>query len=229
MNQAHQIVLSAIGVEKEYPVPKSEPLKVLKNIHLDIRSGEIVAIVGESGAGKSTLLHILGGLDRPSRGEVKIGDQTLSKLDDFQLAQLRNQHVGFVFQFHHLLPEFSALENVAMPGLIRRRSRKDSFARAKSLLDEVGLSHRLTHKPRELSGGEQQRVAFARALMNDPLIILADEPSGNLDLKNSESLHQMMWQLVRESHKTFVVVTHNHELAEGADHIIELYDGAIQN
>lgn len=228
MDKNKKTVLSAIGVEKEYPVPKSECLKVLKDIHLKIHAGEIVAIVGESGAGKSTLLHILGGLDRPSRGEVSIADQTLSKLDEYQLAQLRNQSVGFVFQFHHLLPEFSALENVAMPGLILRKSRKESFDRAKSLLDEVGLNHRLTHKPRELSGGEQQRVAFARALMNDPLMILADEPSGNLDLKNSQSLHQMMWKLVRESQKTFVVVTHNRELAEDADHIIELYDGEIQ-
>ncbi|NQT27435.1 ABC transporter ATP-binding protein [candidate division KSB1 bacterium] len=221
--------MSASGVEKEYPVPKAEPLKVLKNINLDIHAGEIVAIVGESGAGKSTLLHILGGLDRPSRGDVTIDDHTLSDLDDFQLANLRNQSIGFVFQFHHLLPEFNALENVAMPGLIQRKSRKDSFDRAKSLLVEVGLTQRMTHKPRELSGGEQQRVAFARALMNEPLIVLADEPSGNLDLKNSQSLHQMMWRLVRETKITFVVVTHNRELADRADHIIELVDGYIQN
>jgi lipoprotein-releasing system ATP-binding protein len=229
MDKKHKPVLSASGIEKEYPVPKAEPLKVLKHLDLEIHTGEIVAIVGESGAGKSTLLHILGGLDRPSRGDVKIDDQALSKQDDFQLAQLRNQYVGFVFQFHYLLPEFNAFENVAMPGLIRRESRKPAFERAKSLLSEVGLAHRMNHKPRELSGGEQQRVAFARALMNDPLIVLADEPSGNLDLKNSRSLHQMMWRLVRETKKTFVVVTHNRELADEADHIIELVDGCIQN
>lgn len=228
MDNENKPVLSAFGIEKEYPVPKAEPLNVLKHLDLEIHPGEIIAIVGESGAGKSTLLHILGGLDRPSRGEVILDNQTLSHLDDFQLAQLRNQSVGFVFQFHYLLPEFNAFENVAMPGLIRRQSRKAAFNRAKSLLAEVGLSHRMSHRPRELSGGEQQRVAFARALMNDPLIVLADEPSGNLDLKNSRSLHQMMWRLVRETRKTFIVVTHNRELADEADHIIELVDGCIQ-
>lgn len=227
MDKKRNPVLSASDVEKEYPVPKSEPLQVLKHINLDVHSGEIVAIVGESGAGKSTLLHILGGLDRPSRGHVKIGNRKLSDLDDNALANLRNQHIGFVFQFHYLLPEFTAVENVAMPGLISRKSSGETFRRAKVLLDQVGLAHRITHKPRELSGGEQQRVAFARSLMNDPLIVLADEPSGNLDLKNSQSLHQMMWRLVRETQKTFIVVTHNRELAEQADRMIELFDGQI--
>lgn len=220
-------VLTAEKVEKEYPVPKSEPLKVLKHINLSVRAGEIVAIVGESGAGKSTLLHILGGLDRPSRGEVRIGSQALSGMDDSELARMRNNRVGFVFQFHYLLPEFNAVENTAMPGLIQRRSKNEAFARARALLKDVGLTHRMTHKPRELSGGEQQRLAFARALMNDPIMVLADEPSGNLDLKNSRSLHRMMWRLVRERQKTFVVVTHNRELADEADHIVELVDGRI--
>lgn len=206
-----------------------ELLRVLKNIDISIYKGEILAIVGHSGAGKSTLLHILGALDRPTHGNLYLNETDIFKMTDTQLAHFRSQHIGFVFQFHHLLPEFNAIENVAMPGLICRKAADQSMARAEHLLKQVGLSERLYHRPRELSGGEQQRVAFARALMNDPKIILADEPSGNLDLKNSEALHQLMWELVRRTGKTFVVVTHNHELADRADRVIELMDGEIKS
>ncbi|MFC1569828.1 ABC transporter ATP-binding protein [bacterium] len=214
-------------MEKVYTVDRVEKLRVLKNIDITIYKGEILAIVGHSGAGKSTLLHILGALDRPTQGNVLMDDTEVFQMNDTQLAHFRNQHIGFVFQFHHLLPEFTAIENVAMPGLIHRQSPHEAMIRAKTLLQQVGLDKRLYHRPRELSGGEQQRVAFARALMNDPKIILADEPSGNLDLKNSKALHQLMWDLVRDTDKTFVVVTHNHELAKQADRIIELMDGQI--
>ncbi|MBN2102534.1 ABC transporter ATP-binding protein [bacterium] len=216
-------------MHKEYQVNRAQILRVLKNIEISVHEGEILAIVGHSGAGKSTLLHILGTLDRPTQGHVFLYKTDIFKMTDIQLAHFRNQHIGFVFQFHHLLPEFTAIENVAMPGLILRKSEDEAMARANLLLQQVGLDKRLYHRPRELSGGEQQRVAFARALMNDPKIILADEPSGNLDLKNSEALHQLMWELVRRTGKTFVVVTHNHELADKADRVIELMDGQIKS
>jgi len=220
-------LLNAEKIEKVYTVDRVEKLHVLKHIGLSVYQGEIMAIVGHSGAGKSTLLHILGALDRPTEGQVFLDKTDVFQMNDTQLALFRNQHIGFVFQFHHLLPEFTALENVAMPGLICRQPAATAMRRAETLLNQVGLSRRLSHKPRELSGGEQQRVAFARALMNDPKLILADEPSGNLDLKNSQALHQLMWDLMRETGKTFVVVTHNHELANRADRIIELMDGQI--
>lgn len=200
----------------------------MKGIDIQIYESEILAIVGHSGAGKSTLLHILGALDRPTHGLVQMNQNDVFSMSDSQLALFRNEHIGFVFQFHHLLPEFTALENVAMPALIRRQSKSQTLKRAEELLRQVGLEKRTAHRPRELSGGEQQRVAFARALMNDPKIILADEPSGNLDLKNSQALHQLMWDLVRETRKTFVVVTHNHELAGQADRVIELFDGSVK-
>jgi len=183
--------------------------------------------VGPSGVGKSTLLHILGALDRPTRGEVFLNDTAVFTMDDNALARFRNQTVGFVFQFHHLLPEFTALENVAMPALILGRNPEDSFSRAAQLLREFGLGHRLEHKPSELSGGEQQRVAVARALMNEPEIVLADEPSGNLDVKSSEALHELLWTLAHEKGQTIVVATHNMKLAERSDRIVELYDGRI--
>ena len=207
----------------------SSELKVLKGIDIEIHQGEILAIIGPSGVGKSTLLHILGALDRPNTENVRINATDVFTMGDRQLAGFRNQTVGFVFQFHHLMPEFTALENVAMPGLIARQNSKQVFQKASNLLKEVSLQDRMGHRPRELSGGEQQRVAFARSLINDPTIVLADEPSGNLDLTNSTTLHQLIWDLVRQKEKTFVVVTHNRELASQADRIIELYDGKIKS
>jgi lipoprotein-releasing system ATP-binding protein len=220
-----QTVLKARGIHKEFPTGKSSSLKVLKGIDLAIEQGEIVAITGASGVGKSTLLHILGALDRPTRGSVVLDSIDIFSMRDSRVAEIRNRHMGFVFQFHHLLPEFSALENVAMPALIRRSERTDAIKKAAAILREVGLGERMDHKPRELSGGEQQRVAFARSLINEPVIILADEPSGNLDEANSEALHTLMWELVREKGKSFVVVTHNKELAQRADRVIMLSDG----
>jgi lipoprotein-releasing system ATP-binding protein len=220
-------ILRAEQIYKSYTMAKSIELEVLKGINLEIKEGEILAVVGPSGVGKSTLLHILGILDRPSRGRVLMNSIDAFTMDDIQLAGLRNRMVGFIFQFHHLLPEFSALENVAIPGLISRRNTQIVYHRAEELLAEVGLKHRLAHKPRELSGGEQQRVAFARSLINEPILVLADEPTGNLDLANSQALHELMWRFVREKNKTFVIVTHNQEMASQADRIIELYDGKI--
>ncbi len=222
-------ILAAVNIHKSYAMGKSSELKVLKGIDMEIYQGEILAIIGPSGVGKSTLLHILGALDRPKTGSVRIGDTDVFNMGDQQLAGFRNKRVGFVFQFHHLLPEFTALENVAMPGLIARRNSKEVYQTARELLEEVGLEERMEHRPRELSGGEQQRVAFARSLVNDPVLVLADEPSGNLDLTNSTALHELIWNLVQKKKKTFVVVTHNRDLAAQADRIIELYDGRIKS
>ena len=207
---------------------KNDQLKVLKGVDIQIAHSEILTITGHSGAGKSTLLHILGALDRPSKGQLLFKGKAISEMNDAALAKFRNRQYGFVFQFHHLLPEFSALENVAIPGFIARRNKEEVIEDAKKLLEKVGLSKRLDHKPSELSGGEQQRVAFARALINDPTMVMADEPSGNLDLKNSQALHELMWQMVKDENKSFVVVTHNQELAARADRTIELYDGMIR-
>ncbi len=225
---AKKRILTVQHIRKNYSMGKSSELKVLKEIDLEIFEGEILAITGHSGAGKSTLLHIVGALDRPTAGKVFFDNIDIFTKTDNQLAGFRNQTIGFVFQFHYLLPEFTALENVALPGLISRKNNQQTLARAEELLNEVGLKERLHHRPRELSGGEQQRVAFARSLINDPVLILADEPSGNLDLANSRILHEVMWKLVRDRQKTFVVVTHNMELAERADRVIELYDGKIK-
>ena len=222
-------ILAAENIHKSYPMGKSMELQVLKGIDMEIRQGEILAIIGPSGVGKSTLLHILGALDRPNTGNVRINATDVFTMGDRQLAGFRNRTVGFVFQFHHLMPEFTALENVAMPGLIARQNSRQIYQKARDLLEEVALQDRMEHRPRELSGGEQQRVAFARSLINDPTIVLADEPSGNLDLTNSTALHQLIWDLVRQKEKTFVVVTHNRELATQADRIIELYDGRIKS
>ena len=208
---------------------KSSEIKVLKGIDFQIAEGEIVAVMGPSGVGKSTLLHILGGLDRPNRGNVILDNTDVFQMREQELAMFRNVKVGFVFQFHHLLPEFTALENVAMPGLIAKRRPKQVFDRAEDILGEVGLRDRLDHRPTQLSGGEQQRVALARALMNDPTLVLADEPSGNLDMSNSQALHELMWNLVREKNKAVVIVTHNRELAAQADRIVEMYDGCIKS
>lgn len=203
-------------------------LPVLKGIDLEIAKGELVTIVGASGAGKSTLLHILGTLDRPDAGQVFIGDTDVFALKEKDLATFRNQKIGFVFQFHNLLPEFTALENVCMPGFIGVRNAESEVRRkGGELLEMLGLKGRLNHLPSQLSGGEQQRVAVARALINDPAIIFADEPSGNLDSRNAEDLHQLFFRLRNELNQTFVIVTHNEHLAALADRKLEMVDGGI--
>ncbi len=202
-------------------------LQVLKGIELEIKQGEIISIVGASGAGKTTLLQIIGTLMEKDQGEVWIGDTNIDSLKEKQLARFRNQKIGFVFQFHHLLPEFTALENVCIPGYIAKRSRREVESRARELLAFLGLEARLEHKPNELSGGEQQRVAVARALINDPAVILADEPSGNLDSQNKKELHEMFFVLREKFNQTFVIVTHDMELAEMSDRMIRMKDGQI--
>ena len=215
-------MISVKNVEKSY-----ETLKVLRGVNLDIAQGEIVAIVGKSGAGKSTLLHILGTLDRADKGQVMINGKDVSKLSNAQLADFRNKNLGFIFQFHHLLPEFSALENVTIPALIGGGNEAKAKKRAAELLDYLGLSARLTHKPTELSGGEQQRVAVARALMNNPAVVFADEPTGNLDSASSKDLHDLLFKLREDFKQTFVIVTHNDELAHLSDRILTMQDGVI--
>lgn len=203
-------------------------MHVLKGIDFEACEGEIVTIVGPSGVGKSTFLHLIGALDRPSSGNIELDGQDISLYDEIKLAQFRNRTIGFVFQAHHLLPEFTALENVMMPGLIAGHNGSDLKSRSMELLASVGLAERQTHRPNELSGGEQQRVAVARALCNQPRLLLADEPSGNLDMSTAEALHEMLWELCRRLHQTMIIVTHNKELAGRADRIIELYDGRIK-
>ena len=209
-------------IEKSYG-----SLQVLKKVSLSIENSKVVTIVGPSGAGKSTLLHIIGTLDKPDGGEVVIDGVNLNSLPDDKLAEFRNRHIGFVYQFHHLLPEFTALENVAMPALIAGKSRKESFKRAQELLDFLKLSDRIGHKPAQLSGGEQQRVSVARALMNNPDLILADEPSGNLDTENARKLHDLFFVLRDTFKQTFIIVTHNEELAQLSDRKIVLQDGRV--
>ena len=209
-------------IEKSYG-----SLQVLKKVSLSIENSKVVTIVGPSGAGKSTLLHIIGTLDKPDRGEVVIDGVNLNQLGDDKLAEFRNRHIGFVYQFHHLLPEFTALENVAMPALIAGMSRKDSFKRAQELLDFLKLADRVGHKPAQLSGGKQQRVSVARALMNNPELILADEPSGNLDTENARKLHDLFFVLRDTFKQTFIIVTHNEELAQLSDRKIVLQDGSV--
>jgi lipoprotein-releasing system ATP-binding protein len=204
-------------------------LEILKGVDLEINQGEIVSIVGSSGAGKTTLLTILGTLDRATSGEVIINNESVFKLNEKKLAAFRNQHIGFVFQFHQLLPEFTAIENVCIPAMIAKRSIKDSEKRAIELLELFNLKDRIHHKPSELSGGEQQRVAVARALINNPKVIFADEPSGNLDSVNARELHQLFFKLRNEFNQTFVIVTHNAELAEMADRTLVMRDGVIEN
>lgn len=207
---------------------KSALLHVLKGLDFKVEEGEIVAILGPSGVGKSTLLHILGTLDRPTKGSVKLDETEIFAMGDMDLDYYRNKTAGFIFQFHHLLPEFSAQENIMMPALIAGQPKESAIKRANELLRDVGLEERASHRPSELSGGEQQRVAVARALMNNPRIVLADEPSGNLDLQSSQDLHDLLWQLSRRDNRTFIIVTHNLELAKRSDRIIELFDGRIK-
>ncbi len=202
-------------------------LEVLKGIDLSLPNSSVISIVGASGAGKSTLLHLIGTLDKPDEGKVIIDDVDLYKLSDNQLATYRNQNIGFVFQFHHLLPEFTAVENVALPALIAGEKKNNALKHATELLDFLKLSERLSHKPSQLSGGEQQRVAVARALINNPKVILADEPSGNLDSENAGKLHQLFFDLRDQFGQTFVVVTHNTELAKLSDRTIVMKDGMI--
>lgn len=216
------ILVSASGLRKAYG-----KLEVLKGVDLEIRKGEIVSIVGASGAGKSTLLHILGTLDRPDTGVISIAGEELSKLNKKKLDDFRNRQIGFVFQSHHLLPEFTAVENVSMPGLIARRNEKEVYEQASELLRELGLGDRLDHKPTQLSGGEQQRVAVARSFINQPSVILADEPTGNLDSDNSRELHELFFKLREKFGQTFIIVTHNESLAGMTDRKLVMKDGVI--
>lgn len=215
-------MLTAKGIYKKYG-----SLPILKGIDLEIKKQEVVSIVGASGAGKTTLLQILGTLDKPDEGEVLIGGENVVQLKGNALAKFRNSQLGFVFQFHQLLPEFSAIENVMIPALLGNKAKVDAQNKAEELLVFLGLGDRLKHKPSELSGGEQQRVAVARALVNDPVLIFADEPSGNLDSKNSRELHELFFKLKEEMEQTFIIVTHNRELAEMSDRTLEMRDGVI--
>jgi len=216
-------MITAQNITKTY-----NQLKVLKVTHLTINQGEVVAIVGASGAGKTTLLQILGTLDKPDGGQVMIDGIDVTKLSAKKLAEFRNSKIGFIFQFHQLLPEFTALENVCFPAWIGNKSKAEVEARSKELLSYLNLSDRLHHKPSQLSGGEQQRVAVARALMNKPAVVFADEPSGNLDSKNAEELHDLFFKLKQEFNQTFVIVTHNETLANRADRKLVMKDGVIE-
>lgn len=220
-------LLKAENICREFKIGKDKTLNVLKGVSIEINEGEIAVIVGASGAGKSTLLHILGALDKPNNGEVIIDNKNLFEMKDEELARFRNNNIGFVFQFHHLLSEFTALENVSIPQMISGKRQNEIEKRSQELLSLVGLGERLNHKPSELSGGEQQRVAVARALANNPKIILADEPSGNLDTQNSDALHQLINRLNKELNQTFVIVTHNPDLINLSNRVFIIKDGII--
>ncbi len=215
-------MLKATNITRNY-----NGLQVLKSVDIFVNKGEIVSIVGSSGAGKSTLLHILGSLDRANSGEIWINNQRIDTLKEKELAKFRNKHIGFVFQFHHLLPEFTALENVCIPGWIAGTPKNELETRALELLKILGLQDRATHKPLELSGGEQQRVAVARALINNPDIVFADEPTGNLDSKHAQELHELFLHLQKTMGQTFLIVTHNDALAKMSDHVVHMKDGKI--
>jgi lipoprotein-releasing system ATP-binding protein len=215
-------MIQAKNIKKSY-----DGNSILNGIDLTIEKGELVTIIGSSGAGKTTLLQILGTLDKPDSGELIINNTPVHNLNDKKISKFRNNDIGFVFQFHHLLPEFTALENVIMPGLIQGRKRSDIEAKANELLKTLKIDHRATHKPSEMSGGEQQRVAVARALINEPSVILADEPSGNLDSNNADELHNLFIELKNSLQQTFIIVTHNRELAALSDRVIEIADGQI--
>ncbi len=218
------MIIEAHNISKSYG-----ELKVLDNVSLSINEGELISIVGKSGAGKSTLLHILGSLEQADEGKVNINGKSLSGLKNKDLSVFRNKNIGFVFQFHHLLPEFTAIENVCMPALIQHMDKKEAEKRAIELLNYLGLSARKSHKPNELSGGEQQRVAVARALMNKPAVVFADEPTGNLDTQNSKDLHELFLKLASEMKQTFVIVTHNPQLADMSHRCLKMVDGRLEN
>lgn len=220
----NNLLLEAIDIKKSYQITKQNNLHVLKGINLSIYKGEIAAIVGKSGAGKSTLLHILGALDIPDSGSLIFQNKNIFTLKDKELASFRNNEVGFVFQFHHLLPEFTVFENIQIPAMI---GKKDDKAKINEILNDVGLSERANHKPSEISGGEAQRAAIARALINSPNLILADEPTGNLDTENAESVIDLIFDLRKKHNKSFIIVTHNIEFAERCDRIIKINDGVI--
>ena len=222
------IVLECDNLQKDYN-EGPQKIRVLNNISLKISAGERVAIIGSSGSGKSTLLNLLGGLDTPTAGEVSVGGQVLSRLDDNARGQLRNRYLGFVYQFHHLLGEFTALENVAIPLLIGRQSISVAKQLATELLEKVGLGQRLEHKPAELSGGERQRVAIARAMVTRPTCVLMDEPTGNLDQETAESIQTLMWDLNKELQLSFIIVTHDRQLANTMDRVLHLQQGVLQS
>jgi len=215
-------MIKGVGICKSFG-----SLNVLKEVNIDIQKGEIVSIVGASGAGKTTLLHIMGTIDQPDKGHMEINGENITLLSENQKAVFRNKNIGFIFQFHHLLPEFTALENAFLPALIAGEPKKKAEEKAKKLLSFLQLSQRIHHKPSQLSGGEQQRVAVARALINNPAIILADEPSGNLDSENAKELHRLFFDLRKEFSQTFVIVTHNEELANMSDRKIKMKDGML--
>ncbi|MDQ6610259.1 MAG: ABC transporter ATP-binding protein [Bacteroidota bacterium] len=215
-------MLTATNIHKRY-----DTVEVLKGVDIKVNKGEVVSIAGPSGSGKSTLLHILGTLDKPDAGEIWLHDKQVTKLQGNLLAYFRNKHIGFVFQFHHLLPEFSAVENVCIPGWLSSKAKSEVKQRATELLQILGLSHRMGNKPNQLSGGEQQRVAVARALINSPDIVFADEPTGNLDTANAKELHQLFFDLRQKFQQTFLIVTHNEELAQISDRVLQMKDGKI--
>jgi lipoprotein-releasing system ATP-binding protein len=221
------VAVAARRLGRKYVGGDGSTLQILDDVDLDVAVGETIAVIGQSGAGKSTLLQLLGGLDRPTSGEVWIGDQQITAMNDERLARLRSERIGFVFQFHHLLREFTALENVVMPQIIRGTDMRAARERAKELLAQVGLERRLGHKPSQLSGGEQQRVAVARALANRPVVLLADEPSGNLDPHTSERLHDLLFDVGREHGSAMVLVTHNLDLAARADRVLRVHEAQL--